>query len=309
MNARPRKPLRDIAPRARLASLQFDGYSQYQLLVKTIRRTFFTSGRFPAWLVKGCDFEGRQHASTFITDLVEQGVSLGVSLLGQVTQRELFFLRYVWGDDAPEVRDAARFIRHTDGEVIAGAKSIARRLIRQTKIERRWCETVKGKQVRKSRAEMRQVHPVLGVNSDGEEDWISPVDDIECDISGARIAGLQPIFRNATESFLVADLDRRRTMFKMLDVVGSCDLCFMLDYIEHGKSRSSADRQRFARLKKRIRASHDLLRKTVILMKGRSVVGRRLRLNSPVCVHSEMQRKDVLDREMRRLETNAKKTR
>jgi hypothetical protein len=86
-----------------------------QLLNKVIRTTLYTCGRFPAHLKHG----------DFIESLVIEGVSIGLPLL-----------------------------RRSNADLIAGAKSIARRLIRTTEIERSWWERdeTTGKMVYRSKA-------------------------------------------------------------------------------------------------------------------------------------------------------------
>ena len=222
----------DVKPRVRLATQRVDELPQYSLLVKTIRTTLFSCGRFPQYLRKDSDF---------VESLVDDGVTLGMSLLGE-----------------------------SDAEVISGAKSIARQLIHREKVETRWVETDEtGKKVRKSKAVMRIEHPVKrhgDVNADpfwgaeGDKEWCDPMGEVGVDADG-RLVSVTPLNFNEVEHLMIEHLDFLRQRLRVIDAIGPDKFRWMVEYVDRKKTGvpvSPADRTRFKTLKKKAReATHE----------------------------------------------------
>jgi len=242
------KPLRDVVPIAKLAQPRYDGHPslpqiafglpkrQLQGLPKLelLTRTIrstINGGRLPKYL-----------NGDYLKNLIEEAISLGMHLLD---------------------RD--------DDVLIAGAKSISRKLIHREKHEfRRW-EIKDGKRVRTSKADMRIVHPVKRPDENGKLDWVSPLDNIPSASDGRPI--LSTVNLNHSEAQMIDHLDllkaqTQRTLqdaigddhFKQLQaidsVLGSENLAWMLEYVtrddEPSNPLTKAERQKFHRLKQKL---------------------------------------------------------
>jgi len=209
----------DRKPPARLAQPKYDqlqpnGFPQLQLLSQTIRSTMFSSGRFPKSLTERSDF---------IENLVEEGVNLGTALLDK-----------------------------SDAEIVTGAKSIARKLIHREKKEVRWTETVDGKQIRKSRAEIRIQHPVERV--DEKTEWVTPVDALEVDANG-KLLGVTAQNINEVEARMIEQIYQLRLQSSVIGLIGVENWRWATEYTTRkgDGSLTNADHQLFKRLKEKVR--------------------------------------------------------
>jgi hypothetical protein len=205
----------DRRPPARLAKPKYDGLPRYRLLSQTIRSTIFSCGRFPAALRRG----------DFTESLIDEAVTLGIPLLDK-----------------------------SDEEIVSGGKSIARKLIRREKDERRWVEVIGGKKVRRSKAVLRITHPVQRADEDGKVEWVSPVDKLPSGFDG-RPLGLTAANINEVEARLVEHLDGQRQILTVITTIGAENFRWALSYVERkrgGVPIPAADRDRFRRLRVRL---------------------------------------------------------
>jgi hypothetical protein len=214
----------DRKPFARLATTKTAEYPKYNLLVKTIRTTLFSCGRFPQHLKD----------SDFIESLVDEAVTKALPLL-----------------------------RQSNADIKAGAKSIARQLIHREKYEFRWRDESTGRRVRKSKAMLRLTHPVQihgDENADpfngaeGDLDWDNPLDGVECDADG-RLIGVTAANYNEVEARMVAHLDRLSLRLSIINHIGADNLRWMTDYVDRrgsGIPIKVNDRNRFRSLKQKV---------------------------------------------------------
>lgn len=234
----PRKPLKDITPPRPAFYLQtYDAYPQYELLIETIRKTLFQGGRFPAWLTKEYDEQGRQRVSPWMNDLIDQGVQAGVSLLLQVTQKELSFLKYLWDDGYEQFADEVLTLPVQDEVIIKGAKAIAGKLIRDQKVIRRPYKLNPdgtrvlrdGKPVKGYDAEMRAVHPVQDRDPDGKliSSWTPAHSTYAAGVTGERVSTGNP---NASNNQMLNKL-QKNILHELLEKhLGQDDAEFLIDY-------------------------------------------------------------------------------
>jgi hypothetical protein len=216
----------DRKPSARIKTLRTDGFPKYQLLVKTIRTTLFSCGRFPKHLKD----------SDFIESLADEAVT-----------------------------KASPLLRGRNADIVAGAKSIVRQLIHREKQEFRWFETdeATGKKVRKSKALLRVKHPVQRhgeENADpfngaaGDLEWDNPLNEVGVDADG-RLTGVTAANYNEVESRMVAHLDRLSLRLSIINHIGADNLRWMTEYTERKGDGTlvNADHQRWNRLKTKVR--------------------------------------------------------
>jgi len=177
----------------------------------------FSCGRFPNALKQG----------DFLKNLIEEGVGLGLALLSE-----------------------------DDSEIISGAKSIARKLIHREKYEKRWTETVKGRQVRKSKSTMRLAHPIFRPDdSRAGGEWVDPTSELSVDSSG-RLIGVTAENYNEVEARMVAHLDELILQSNVIATIGTEDWQWCLAYTERKHSGTPippADRDRFRALKTKVK--------------------------------------------------------
>jgi hypothetical protein len=154
-------------------------------------------------------------------------------------------------------------LRKSDDDLIAAAKSLARRLLRQQRNEYRhweWDEE-KQKMVRRSKSEWRIVSSVPKLDDDGKTtgEFVNPADPIECtvpsDATGRMLDTSQPRRKNVTEDFLVSQIDREWKTLAILEAVGHDDYRFMLSYADskHMGTLTKPDHRRFRRLKDKVK--------------------------------------------------------
>jgi hypothetical protein len=171
-----------------------------------------------------------------MNDIVEQGVQAGVSILLQVTQKEISFLKYIWGDGYEQFANDVLTLPVQDEVIIKGAKSIAGKLIRDQKIIRRPYKLNEdgtrvlrdGMPQRGYAAEMRAVHPVQDKDEDGEliSSWTPGHSAYAAGATGERVPAGDP---NASNNQMLNKL-QKNILCELLEKHLGQDAEFLLDY-------------------------------------------------------------------------------
>src|SRR5580692_600326 len=111
------RPLRDVKPRRSFHLQTYGTFPQYELLIKTIRKTLF-GAHLPASWTYASDLNNpeKQQVSPQMNDLIEEGVSRSCYLIRQPKTVTDFTNGIPWG--------------LSDSEIVKQAKSIAGKLAR-----------------------------------------------------------------------------------------------------------------------------------------------------------------------------------
>jgi hypothetical protein len=237
---RKRKPLRDVKPRRSFHLQTYGTFPQYELLIKTIRKTLF-GAHLPASWTYASDPNNpeKQQVSPQMNDLIEEGVSQSCYLLRQPKTVTDFTNGIPWG--------------LSEDEIVKQAKSIAGKLARnQMDITRPYKRDAagnllrndKGKPVKGYKRQMRIAEHTREETSHDEPlaPLVSPLQNYAVSVTGKTVSrgGTSTAdYARASTNEIMGEFQKKAFRAILAAYLGDDDAEWLLDYLDGIYPRSA----------------------------------------------------------------------